>query len=117
CGSYLTKFSAPLIEDIAALRSRNIVNRVRSEAGVEPSYMAAWRSLTANKKSNPGSIFSFETDAENRFSRAFLCLRPWGEEKFVPIAFTIASVENSDNWIWFCENLYKALPLMNSNES
>ncbi|CAG8553516.1 10696_t:CDS:1 [Scutellospora calospora] len=86
-GSYLTKFSAPLIEDIAALRSHDIVNHIRSEAGVKTSYMAAWRSLIANKKckaeeidkgyqyikplldnlltANLGNIFSFETDAKN----------------------------------------------------
>ncbi|CAG8553535.1 10697_t:CDS:2 [Scutellospora calospora] len=27
-----------------------------------------------------------------------------GEGKLVPIAFAIASVENSDSWIWFCFN-------------
>ncbi|CAG8655412.1 4987_t:CDS:2 [Ambispora leptoticha] len=171
-GLYFTKFSAPLIEDIAALKPRDVVNHVCSEVGAEASYITAWRSLTANKKckaeeidksyqcikpllnhllaTNPGSIVSFETDAENRFTRAFLCLQPWikaaehsrtlytldayhskssykgmyfcanaieGEEKLVPIAFAIGSAENSDNWLWFCKNLYKALPIMNFNES
>ncbi|CAG8822992.1 17766_t:CDS:1, partial [Dentiscutata erythropus] len=88
-GSYLVKFAAPLIEDIAALKPRDIVNRVRSEVGAEASYMTAWRSRAANKKrkaeeidrsyqcikplfddlliANPGSITSFEVDDENRF--------------------------------------------------
>jgi len=37
-----------------------------------------------------------------------------GEGKLVPIAFAICSVENSDNWMWFCEHLRTALPLMNT---
>ncbi|CAG8528783.1 22275_t:CDS:2 [Gigaspora margarita] len=171
-GLYLAKFAAPLVEDIVALRPRDIINRVRSEVGAETSYMAAWRSRAANKKrgledvdksyqcikpqldnlliENPGSIMAFEIDTENRFTCAFLCLSPWikavehcrpvftfdachskssykgvyfsasaidGEGKLVPIAFAICSLENSNNWTWFCEYLYKAFPLLNTNET
>ncbi|CAG8801595.1 8147_t:CDS:2, partial [Dentiscutata erythropus] len=171
-GSFLVKFTAPLVEDVAALRPSDIINRVRSEVGAETSYMAAWRSRAANKKrkaneidesyqrikplldnlliENPESIISFEVDNENQFIRAFLCLWPWikaaeycrpvftldtchskssykgvyfglsaidGEGKLVPIAFAVCSVENSNNWMWFCENLHTALPIINTNET
>ncbi|CAG8799252.1 14453_t:CDS:2, partial [Dentiscutata erythropus] len=171
-GSLLERFTVPLAEDIAALRPRDIVNRVRSEVGAEASYMAAWRSRAANKRrraakvdenyqrikplldnlllANPGSIIAFEINANNRFERAFLCLWSWikaaehcihvftldachsksnykgvylsasvvdGEGKLVPIAFAVCSVENSNNWMWFCEHLCIALSRMNSNET
>ncbi|CAG8693489.1 5413_t:CDS:1, partial [Cetraspora pellucida] len=37
--SYLRKFAKQLIEDIAVLKSHDIVNYVHSEVGAESSYM------------------------------------------------------------------------------
>ncbi|CAG8739377.1 27988_t:CDS:2, partial [Dentiscutata erythropus] len=87
--------------------------------------MAAWRSLTANKNQILEAAEYYRTvytldacHSKSSYRGVYFCANAIeGEGKFVPIAFAIAFVENSDNWIWFCENLYKALPLMNSNES
>ncbi|KAF0505204.1 Mutator-like transposase [Gigaspora margarita] len=55
-GSYLVKFTAPLVEDIPALKPHDIVNRLRSEVGAEASYMKAWRSRANNKKGGAEEI-------------------------------------------------------------
>ncbi|CAG8743571.1 15823_t:CDS:2 [Dentiscutata erythropus] len=39
------------------------------------------------------------------------------EGRLVSIAFAIYSVENSDNWMWFCEYLYMFLSIINTNET
>ncbi|CAG8756372.1 7611_t:CDS:2, partial [Dentiscutata erythropus] len=129
-GSYLVKFAASLIQDIAVLKPRNIVNRVCLEVGAKVSYIAAWRSKAANKKhkseeidrsyqcikplldylliANPKSITSFEVNNENQFVCIFICFLPWikATEYCKPV-FTIDAyhLKSSYNGVYFCTNI------------
>ncbi|CAG8767181.1 6600_t:CDS:2, partial [Acaulospora morrowiae] len=117
-GSYLKKFTAPLIEDISALKPRDIMNRLHSEVAnrkrgieeIEKSYQHIKSLLDNLSNENPGSpwieatehcrpVFTFDAcHSKSSYKGVYLSVSIIeGENKLVPIAFAICAIENSDN--------------------
>lgn len=98
-GRALAHLATPLVQDILKLRPRDIANQARSKYGAETPYHMAWAARAQVRKqaagnyeegfqklqslldqlalANPGSKIKFETDNHQRFTRAFVSLRPW----------------------------------------
>ncbi|CAG8709491.1 10415_t:CDS:2, partial [Scutellospora calospora] len=93
-------------EDIVVLHPRDIVNHVCSEVGAEAAEHCIY-------------VFTFDAcHSKSNYKSVYLSASVVDSEgKLVPIAFAICSVENSNNWMWFCEHLYIALPRMNSDKT
>ncbi|CAG8434550.1 6928_t:CDS:2 [Scutellospora calospora] len=130
--SYLTKFTALLVEDITAFKPCDIVNHLCTEVGAEASYMKAWRSQAINKKhsaeeieksyqhinsllnnlliENSESVTTFKSSYKDVYFSVSMIN---SKNRLVPIAFAICSVKNSNNWTWFCEHLHMTFPFMN----
>ncbi|CAG8741080.1 3782_t:CDS:2 [Ambispora leptoticha] len=131
---------------MGAWRSRT-ANKKRGAEEINKSYQRIKSLLDNLLTANPGSVTAFDVDRFNHaflclhpwikvtehcrsvftfdachskssYRGVFLGTSTIeGEGKLVPVAFAICSIENSNNWAWFCELLHTALPTINTNET